>query len=266
MRLSPPLGSGAGVTITFSPSQGKQPAHGARRVGLVMVLSSTALLLFSAAALGVRIGPSVTQMLSAQAYALPMDATMSLHPGTWVVFEQTGSQSQTGPVTVTSNRAPRVTADRVTVTDAGGTPVPTARITSSQTIDQGGLVYTGAVTFVAPADGQYRVAVSGAGGQVIVAEDLGDLFGASAIWFVLIAVGFLGLLAGVVAILVGRRRFPQNVRPSPRRGPVTASAGWYSDPSRPGQFLWWDGTHWRAPRPPGASPQDSDTHPAGPRI
>jgi hypothetical protein len=245
------------VTITFTPGQGQPPMRGARRVGLVVVLAAAALLVLGGVMLAVSLGPSIASTVSAQPYAVPADATIAMDRGRWVVFEQTGLQTQTGPVTSTVNRGPRLAPDQVTVTDAAGATVPTTEIASTQTVNQGGVVYTGAVTFTVPADGSYRVVVTGTEGQVLVAKDLGEQFASAVVWFGLLGLGMVGLLVGVILILVGRRRLPRNVGPLP----LVAPAGWYPDPAAPGRVLWWDGRRWHEPPPRPATPQDSGTHP-----
>jgi hypothetical protein len=245
------------VTITFTPGQGRQPMRGAKRAGVVVVLAAAALLVLSGVVLGVTLAPSFVKTVSAQPYALPADATIAMDRGSWVVFEQTGLETQTGPVTSTVNRGPRLTPDRVTVTDSAGTTVPTTEITSTQTVNQGGVIYTGAVTFTVPADGSYRVVVTGTEGQVLVAKDLGDQFASSAVWFGLLGLATVGLLVGVILILVGRRRLPGNVGPAP----LVAPAGWYPDPAAPGRLLWWDGQRWHEPPPQPTAPQDFGTRP-----
>jgi hypothetical protein len=217
----------------------------------VVVLAATALFVLSAAVLALRLGPVVAGTLSAPTYPIPSEQTITLTAGPWVVFEQTGSQGQAGPVSVSTNRAPRLRPDDVRVADAQGRSLILSRLTSTQTVTQGPVTYTGAVAFTVPADGAYRVAVSGTGGGFLLAPDVFSVFRGSVLWFALVGVSVVGLALGVVLLLVGRRRLPQNVRPAPRlvTTPV-APPGWYADPRGSGGYLWWDGYRWRTPPPP----------------
>lgn len=231
------------------PSQTTGPKPRPRRVGLGVILASVAVLLFAVAMLAVRSGPAFAQMMLADAYALPMDDTMTLDAGTWVVFERTGHQEQSGPVTFTTNHATGLTPDQVSVTDAAGEPVPTSRVTSTQTVNRNGTLYTGAVTFEAANEGRYHVTVSGARGEVLVARDLMSLFASSVVWFLLIALALAGCAVGVVLVVRRRRQRAPGHRPqgNGRSASPTAPPGWYPNPRRPEELLWWDGSQWQTP-------------------
>ena len=228
------------MTAESTPAQAHSAKSRTRRLGLGVVLTSVAVLVLAAVMLGIRTVPAFTQATLQDGYRLPMDATMTLDAGTWVVFERTGRLEQRGPITVTTNRRTRLTPERVSVTDPAGEPVPTSRLTSTQTIDRNGVVYTGAVAFDAARDGQYRLTVSGTRGHVLVARDIFGMFASSVVWLLLIAVALVGCITGVALIVTGRRRErPSGDRPAP--------PGWYPNPDRPEQFLWWDGTRWHLP-------------------
>lgn len=235
------------MTTDSAPSRAKG-AKRAFRAGVVVIVASVAALLLAVLMLSVRAGPAFSQMMGAAGYRLPMDTTVTLDAGTWVVFERTGSHDEFGPLTRTTNRLRRLTPDQVSVTDAAGRQLPTSRPTTRQTLNRNGTLYTGAVTFDAPTDGRYHVTVSGSRGQVLIARDLAGLFVSSAGWLFLVLGAIVGGVAGIALVVAGRRR----QRPGPDQGAgrptwATAPPGWHPDPNRPGQLLWWDGSQWHLP-------------------
>jgi hypothetical protein len=228
------------VTAETIPDQAQGAKSRTRRVGLGVLLTSVVVLVSAAVMLGIRVVPAFTQATLQDGYRLPMDATLTLDSGTWVVFERTGRYEQRGPITVTTNKRTRLTPQRVSVTDAAGEPVPTSQATSTQTIDRDGSVYTGAVAFEVARDGQYHLTVSGNRGHVLVARDIFGVFASSLVWLLLIVVALVGCITGVALIVTGRRRErPSGDRPAP--------PGWYPNPDQPQQILWWDGTRWHLP-------------------
>jgi hypothetical protein len=246
--------------VTSDPSLARATSSRAvrRRVGVGILVASGAVLVLGMTMLGLKVAPMFGNDVFATSHTVPMDTTFSLDAGSWVVFEQTGVQRQGGPVTVTTNHEVELRADQVTVIGPGGRAVPTRSMTPNQTINRNGNIYTGAVEFRAASKGQYRVVISSESGPVIISEDIGAVFTTSARWFLLTGTAFLGALAGLALMLFGRRAKPAPLigMAQGQPGTLPAPAGWYPDPGRPGEFLWWDGAQWRIPQTPEPTPPD----------
>ena len=65
------------------------PANILRRVGLAVLGVSVVVLVLTTVMLIVRIAPTLSSALFTDSYSLPMDTTMTLESGSWVVFELT---------------------------------------------------------------------------------------------------------------------------------------------------------------------------------
>jgi hypothetical protein len=197
------------------------------------------------------VGPGFAQSMTSAPSALPMDTTISLKAGSWMVYEQTGASQQTGPITTTQNRSPQLSPDQVIVTDSTGASVATYETGGVQTITRDGEIYTGVAAFDTPTSGVFRVQVSSdAGGWVVVAPNIEGLFVAAGMWFVMLVVGLSVVGVGLGLALSGRARHrgPLPV-PLPSRSASMAPPGWYPDRTEPGRMLWWDGAEWHLPIP-----------------
>src|SRR5476649_1142542 len=103
--------------VTSDPSLARATSSkvGQRRVGLGVLVASGLVLIVGVVMLGVRIAPTFGNAILSSSHELPMDATISLDAGSWVVFEQTGVERGGGLITVTTNHAVELSADLLTV-------------------------------------------------------------------------------------------------------------------------------------------------------
>lgn len=211
-----------------------------RRAGIVLLVLALGGLVLGLGSAWARMGGAVDATILGRARALPVDTTMTLEAGPWVVLE--GSRTTDGD-------PGRLTPDRVAVVAADGRALRPRVPGTTQTVTRDGEVYTGAVAFEVPATGRYRVNVEGEGRSVIIGPDLMSSFLAAVGWMLLAGFSFVG---GLVLVVLGRRRRPATVGAVASVGGVAAPggppAGWYPDPERPGQVLWWDGSRWHGPR------------------
>ncbi len=214
-------------------------------------MGAAATLIVCLATVGVRIGPALLQALTGPSHATPLDRTMTLTRGEWVVFELTGSQTSGGPVTVTNVSGVTLTPGDVVVTDPTGRPVATSVPSTNQTINRNGTIYSGAVAFDVTHPGKYRIRIAQAGDEVLIGRDIGSLLGSVLGFIVTGGSAGLGIVAGVVVLVVSARRRRR------RLAQVLPAPGWYADPRTPGAYAWWNGQRWEPTVPP--------SHPASPR-
>ena len=102
--------------------------------GMAVLGASVVVVVLTTVMLIVRAAPTLSSGLFTDSYSVPMDATMTLEAGSWVVFELTGFERGAGPATSPQNHAISLTPDQVDVTGPTGNAVPTSAIRSKQTI------------------------------------------------------------------------------------------------------------------------------------
>ena len=190
-----------------------------------------------------------------EAFAVPGSTDQHLRAGHYVIFERTGHRQQSGLVTTSENRFVTITPESVVVSGASGQTIPTSPFPTGQfeTLTRGGDIYTGAVRFNAPEDGDYRLTFTDVGGTVVVAEGLTSTFRRATKGFLVAAVGLLIAIGGLVpTILLGSRRARERRPPAPPV-PMPAYAypprplpppGLYPDPEKLGHMRSWDGQRW----------------------
>lgn len=174
-----------------------------------------------------------------QPWVAPGASTQDLTAGSYVVYEQSTSQT--------------LDAQDVTVTGpAGAVPVNS---TISSTLTLGDVTYVGIAGFAAPQDGSYTIEVAGDGQTLVLGPALGKTIGNAFLWVGVASLGGILALAGavwfVVALVVGARQPAAGPGVVPMSAPVAAPGSWYPDPEDPSQWRWWDGRQWtdqRAPR------------------
>jgi hypothetical protein len=214
---------------------------------VVAVVSLVALVL-GVAMVGVRVGPAFADGLFGPTYALPMDEAIHLEKGRWIIFERTGTQRRSGPLTLRENDEVVFERVRARVSDPSGKELEWDFPFPMQTINRNGSIYTGVVSFDAPTSGTYDIALDTSSSTAIISPDIGSALGASAAWLVVAGLGALGCLVGVIVFLTGEKAGDRSDRSVTRRRPV-ARIGWYPDPEAPSRLRWWNGEQWGASKP-----------------
>lgn len=163
------------------------------------------------------VGPAFKDALVRPACPTPCSEALDLEAGHYLVFEEIGRSTSVGPFSSTTQGLTTITPDEVAVTSPTGQALEIGQPTSSQTIERGGTIYGGAVSFEVPAAGRYRIAVDAPGAtRILVAPGLGQTFLRA-----LPGIGVAGLggavgLTGVVLLIMAWIR---------RRHAATATAG-----------------------------------------
>ena len=208
-------------------------------LGVAPLLVGCGMLLVAGVMIALAVVPAFASSMTSTSYALPMDTTISLRAGSWMVYEQTGTSQQQGQTTITENRSARLSLEQVMVTDSTGASVATYETTAVQRITRDGEVYTGIAAFDIATSGSVRVQVSGdAGGRVVIAPNIEGVFIAAWMWFVMLVGGLIVVGIGLGLTLSGRarQRDPSPVL-APSRWSSTTPAGWDPDQTGPGRML-----------------------------
>ena len=211
-------------------------------------------------------GADVIRTFTAPIRNTPLDTTIDLDEGTYVIYEQTSMGRGNG--LFPGGRGVTISPDAVSVLSSSGESLPVESTTLDETIDRNGSTFTGAVRFTVEDSGVHRVqvdgSVAGVGPQVIVAPSIASSFGNALAWLGAIALGALLAVIGLVLLIVGLVRgrrpaltpppasAPGSLAPPPSapsvavQTPTLAASpqGWYADPKGEARLRWWDGQQW----------------------
>ncbi len=187
-----------------------------RRLGQGILIVSGLSVVLSVFMLGARVGPAVVALFTSPTYALPMDTTLTLGPGTWIVFEEVGNEVARRPVVTTQTRSPSVGPQDISVTGASFASMPVAPLSFSASLNRNGTLYTGVAQFDVPASGQYEVSVTGDNSNVVITPNLGSLIAQAVGWIFALIFSVIGLGAGVLLWVFNRR---------PAHGPASRQLG-----------------------------------------
>lgn len=240
----------------MTPASSAEPTK--RRISrLALTLLVLALLVGGAAF--VRVGLSAFGSLTQPSFAIPGATSVPIDDvGTYAVFEETGTRSQNGPMTVTRNSFATLRPGDVTVTDPSGARVRVMPVAGHETLKRDGLIYTASVEFRADTAGTYRVDVqSDTGSTAVVARELANQFASLAPWLITVGVAGLVFVGALIAVVVSAIRAARaNRRPPPGAPPFPSPGPYAAAPYPPSPYA-------AAPYPPG--PAGAGPYAEGPR-
>ena len=225
--------------------RGEGPPLRSKILGLLLIVGSFAVI---AVCIALIIG-GFARLVGSPIVSVPGEVTRTLGKGTYVVYERSGLSR--GAVTTTGSTS--LSTEQVSVTGANGDSVRVRSVIGSQSLGRNGVNYTGVAQFRVSKKGAFTVAIAGAKPtSVIITKGVFSLFRDGAL-------GFLGVLGGVVMLIVGIVVLVRSGRPGTVavvEPPVHLTApaaqqptpaGWY--PAGPsGELRWWSGSHWTEDR------------------
>jgi hypothetical protein len=146
------------------------------------------------------VGSAVNDVFFRDPCATPCAGVRNLEKGNYLVFERVGSSSSVGPFSSRFQGRGTISRTDVTITSIGGRALEVGEPGTSQTIDRGGTIYAGVVSFHVPESGRYRVAVDApAETRILVAPGFGQIFVKALPGLV---VGGIGVVDGVVGLVL----------------------------------------------------------------
>lgn len=188
-----------------APAAPVVPRSRAFWVGLVLVVLGAA----GAVAAVVGVAMAVVPSLSPQALRPSGETTVDLEPGEQAIWQATGRTSGGGGFTFSTNGRPTVRPGDLRVVGPDGADVPVTAIgATSETLNQGGQIWTAIAHVEVPRSGSYRVTVrSSSGPELSIGPSIGTSFRRSLPWFVVgVASGTLLVVGTIVMVVAAVRR------------------------------------------------------------
>ena len=245
--------------MSFDQAPAQRPASGRGLIitGSTVIVAAVVMGIISGVLIARAFAGPVSDMINSPIRQTPVEVSLPFEAGKYTVFERTGQVQRTGPVTTTPDSPTTLTAADIEITGPDGTPVKvTQQQDSSETLTRKETVFTGALQFDVPADGDYRVRVTAAGKEIVIASALSNSLAPALKWIAAIALSTVALLIGVTLLIIGlvhrsrsRRSTPNlqarpNPQPQPTQTESSPPSGWYPAPDTPGRQRYWDGKTW----------------------
>lgn len=229
-----------GLTNTATRPDSATPPT--KRRGWIWLTSVAALLAISGAIFAVFV--VANSAIPNTQWTAPGTAAVSLEPGTYMVWQKTGSTVSAGSLSVSQNERRSVKAEDVSVMGSAG-PLTTEKAygsNSSESASWGGTNYTGVARFDVTSAGDYAITVAGSDAdQVAVSASTLEVMKR------LVPTALLTLAALLLAGFTGFRELAAyRVRTkdkAPKTPPISVGR-WAYDPYRAADYRWFDGQNW----------------------
>lgn len=168
-------------------------AFGAVLLAVGLVVSSVA---------GVLLVRNFVTALKVVEIAAP-STTLHLSPGTYVIYERSGTERDSGTVSVTSKIEVHLSADEISMKSDEGRVIPVGAIRGSETYTRGQKVFDGVGRVKIENSGDYTVAVADAqANEMIIGRSIWGSFKSLALPLALSSVGGVVFLVGAILLLV----------------------------------------------------------------
>lgn len=203
--------------VTDASKPAKKPGGAGILWGILLLVASVVVGVAGVIGIAVAGVNSVSDLLDSPKMTVPGSSSFTLEPGTWVIYEPTGTSRVGSPTTrgLTSLRP-----SDVTVTGPNGNDVPTGIPGGTQTVTVGSTIYTAAVSFPVDTTGSYRIRIDDVdSGTVLVGKSVFDQFKTIGLWLFAFLFSGLLFLIGLIVLIVGIVRRSSYNRDQRRRGP-----------------------------------------------
>ncbi len=191
-------------TTRPAPAAPSVPRRRSFWVGLVMVVVGAAGTVVAVVGLGM----GIVTALSPQSLRPSGETTVDLEPGQQAVWQATGRRSGGGGFTFSTNGLPTVRPSDLDVVGPDGAEVPVTAVgVMSETLDQGGEIWTAVAHVEVPRPGAHRVTVRSTGGpRLAIGPSVGASFRRALPWAAVGVVGGSLLVIGAIVMVVATVR------------------------------------------------------------